>query len=161
MSRILSSANGTPKLKLVVLLLAFLFSMHSNAQVVFENPITSANPNTSNPYIIGQSNNSSVTVSGIGRGSGITGSNGNNRYSANNWTQGTSSNSNDYFYWTITPASCNEMDFTSLALTFERNANGPQNFALRSSLDNYTTDIWTYNYNTTVVQSQSISLAAS
>ncbi len=160
MSRFLSSANSTPKLKLVGLLVALIFSLDSNAQVVFENPITGANPNTSNPYILGQSFNSNVTVSGIGRGSGITGSNGNNRYSANNWTQGASSDNNDYFYWTLTPTACNEIDFSSLAISFERNANGPQNFALRSSIDNYASDVLTFSNNTTTVQSQTVSLNA-
>ena len=44
---------------------SILVSVGLNAQVVFENPITGANPNTSNPYIIGQSFNSNVSVSGI------------------------------------------------------------------------------------------------
>ena len=143
-----------------VLFVSILISTGLNAQVVFENPITGTNPNTSNPYTIGQTFNSNVAVSGIGRGSGITGSNGNNRYSANNWTLGASSDNNDYFYWTVTPASCNEIDFSSLALTFERSANGPQNFSLRSSIDNYASDIWTYNYTTTSVQSQTIPLTS-
>ena len=143
-----------------VLFVSILISMGLNAQIIFENPITGANPNTSNPYIIGQSFNSNVTVSGIGRGSGITGSNGNNRYSASNWTQGASSDNNDYFYWTLTPTACNEIDFSSLAISFERNANGPQNFALRSSIDNYASDVLTFSNNTTAVQSQTVSLNA-
>jgi hypothetical protein len=143
-----------------VLFVSILISMGLNAQVVFENSITGANPNTSNPYIIGQSFNSNVSVSGIGRGSGVTGSNANNRYSANNWTQGASSSSNDYFYWTVGPTGCNEIDFSSLEIAFERSSSGPQNFALRSSIDNYASDIWSYNYTSTVVQSQTISLAS-
>ena len=152
--------NRLSKINFSSLVAVFLISIGVNAQVIYENPITGPNPNTSNPYIIGQVNNSNLSVSGIGRGSGISGSSGNNRYSANNWTQGTSSSSNDYFYWTITPNSCNEIDFSSLALTFERSASGPQNFALRSSIDNYATDIWTYNYTTTTLQAQTISLAS-
>ena len=152
--------NRLSKINFSSLVAVFLISIGVNAQVIYENPITGPNPNTSNPYIIGQVNNSNLSVSGIGRGSGISGSNGNNTYSANNWTQGTSSSSNDYFYWTITPNSCNEIDFSSLALTFERSASGPQNFALRSSIDNYATDIWTYNYTTTTLQAQTISLAS-
>ncbi len=143
-----------------VLFVSILISTGLNAQVVFENPITGANPNTSNPYIIGQSFNSNVSVSGIGRGSGVTGSNANNRYSASNWTQGASSSSNDYFYWTVGPTGCNEIDFSSLEIAFERSSSGPQNFALRSSVDNYASDIWTYNYTSTAVQSQTISLAS-
>ena len=108
----------------------------------------------------GQTNNANLTVSGIGRGSGITGSNGNNRYNANNWTQGSSSSSNDYFYWTVGPSGCHEIDFSSLEIAFERSSSGPQNFALRSSVDNYASDIWTYNYTTTTLQSQTISLAS-
>ena len=153
--------NRLLKMNLSTFVVVFLLSIGVNAQVIYENPITGSNPNTSNPYIIGQVNNSNLSVSGIGRGSGITGSNGNNRYSANNWTMVSNSDNNDYFYWTITPNSCNEIDFSSLVLTFERSASGPQNFALRSSIDNYATDIWTFNYNTTALQSQSINLGAS
>ena len=157
----LGNQNKSFSLKFSSLFFLFLIATGLNAQVIFENSITGPNPNTSNPYTIGQSTNSNLTVSGIGRGSGITGSNGNNRYNANNWTQGASSDNNDFFYWTITPASCNEIDFSNLVIAFERSAAGPQNFALRSSLDNYATDIWTYNYNSTTVQSQTISLSSS
>ena len=104
----LGSQNKSFSLKFSSLVVAFLISMISNAQVIFENSITGSNPNTSNPYTTGQTNNANLTVSGIGRGSGITGSNGNNRYSASNWTQGASSDNNDYFYWTLTPNACNE-----------------------------------------------------
>ena len=159
-SNSLVKQNRILRLKYSSLFIAFIVSCVGNAQVIFENPITGANPNTSNPYIIGQSNNSSVTVSGIGRGSGISGSNGNNRYSANNWTQGTSSNSNDYFYWTVGPSGCHEIDFSSLEIAIERSSSGPQNFALRSSVDNYASDIWTYNYTTTTLQTQTIFLAS-
>ena len=160
MSIFVVSQNGILRLKYISFVFVILTAMGSNAQVIYENPITGSNPNTSDPYTIGQSNNSNLSVSGIGRGSGISGSNGNNRYSANNWTQGTSSNSNDYFYWTITPTSCNEIDFSSLEIAFERSSSGPQNFALRSSVDNYASDIWTYNYTTTTLQSQTISFAS-
>ena len=52
-------------------------------QTIFENPITGTNPNLNNPYTAGQIVNSNITVSGIGRGSGITGTNANDRYNAN------------------------------------------------------------------------------
>ena len=73
------SQNGILRLKYISFVFAILTAMGSNAQVIFENSITGSNPNTSNPYTTGQTNNANLTVSGIGRGSGITGSNGNNR----------------------------------------------------------------------------------
>jgi hypothetical protein len=77
--------------------IALIFvSWESYGQSIFTNPITGTNPNTSNPYTTGQTVNANITVSGIGRGTGITGQIASNEYSASGWESG-SFNSNDYF----------------------------------------------------------------
>ena len=97
----------------------FLGSMQGWGQSIFTNPITGSNPNSDNPYTTGQTIAAGITVSGIGRGSGITGTNASDRYNAAGWNS-VSFNANDYFEWTITPSSCREIDFTSFVYTSER-----------------------------------------
>ena len=121
-------------------LLVFAFSI-SKAQSIFDNPITGTNPNTSNPYTIGQAVNPNITASGIGRGTGITGANGNDRYNASQWTTNATIDLNDYFEFTLTPKPGIAIGFTSFVYSGQASANGPASFAFRSSLDGFTTDI--------------------
>ncbi|MFN0213399.1 MAG: T9SS type A sorting domain-containing protein [Saprospiraceae bacterium] len=126
-------------------LLIFLLSLSASTtwgQSIFDNPITGTNPNTSNPYTIGQNVDPNLTVSGIGRGTGISGTNANNRYNANGWNS-SSFDANDYFYWTLTPNAGQKINLTSLDYTGQVSATGPLSFAVRSSLDNYASDIAT------------------
>jgi hypothetical protein len=113
------------------------------AQSIFDNPITGTNPNTSNPYTIGQTVNANITASGIGRGSGIIGSNTNNRYNASQWNTAMVIDVNDYFEFTLTPNPGTSIGFTSFVYTGQASATGPINFAFRSSLDGYAGNIGT------------------
>ena len=93
-------------MKVLSLLGLLWFSSNLLGQSIWMNPITGTNPNTSNPYTTGQTVDPNITVSGIGRGSGIAGSNANDRYSASGWSTG-AIDLNDYFEFTITPnATC-------------------------------------------------------
>ncbi|MFN9109928.1 MAG: hypothetical protein ACK5XN_07645, partial [Bacteroidota bacterium] len=80
------------------------------------NAITGTTPNLSNPFTTGDVVAGNMTVSGIGRGSGISGSNANDRYNATSWNQ-SSLDANDYFYFTLTPAAGYEIDFTNFIYT--------------------------------------------
>ena len=121
------------------------------AQSIFENPITGTNPNTANPYTAGQTVNANITVSGIGRGSGITGSNTNNRYNATGWNS-IALDVNDYFEFIITPNSGVAINFISVNFTLQNSASGPAtNWVLRSSRDGFANDIGTINSNATGV----------
>jgi hypothetical protein len=126
---------------------AFLFltsillgSLDVQAQSIFTNPITGTNPNTDNPYTAGQSVDPNLTVSGIGRGPGITGNNANDRYNANNWNS-VSLDSNKYFEFTLTPISGYQINFVSFAYTGQASGTGPTNVAFRSSLDGFSANI--------------------
>jgi hypothetical protein len=88
-------------LKYLLLIVFIVVSNGIIGQVIFTNPITGTNPNTSNPYTIGQNFEGNITVSGIGRGAGINGSNANDRYSARNWSTG-GIDMTDYFEFTLT-----------------------------------------------------------
>jgi hypothetical protein len=107
---------------------------------IFSNPITGTNPNTSNPYTNGQIVNSNITVSGIGRGSGITGASANDRYTASGWNS-TSLDINDYFEFTLTPNSGYTISFENFIYTGQASGTGATTVALRSSLDSFGSNI--------------------
>lgn len=122
--------------------LAFLCSVQNSwGQSIFSNPITGTNPNTSNPYTTGQTVATGITVSGIGRGSGIGEQNRNDSYYARNWTNSSTIDLTDYFEWTLTSGVCRTISFTQMDLDIYKNGDGPRNLVLRSSLDNYTNNI--------------------
>jgi hypothetical protein len=149
-------------IKVVVLIVAVFASGLSTAQSIFSNAITGNNPSNQDPYATNQVLATGVTSTGIGQGGGLNNSNSTNTYNANSWsTNGTlNTGNNEYFDWTITPTGCNEIDFASLILFYQRTTSGPQNIALRSSLDNYATNIWTTTFTVIVEQSATIDLSA-
>ncbi|MEO6490473.1 MAG: YDG domain-containing protein [Ferruginibacter sp.] len=117
---------------------------------IFSNPITGTNPNLANPYTAGQVVNVNITVSGIGRGSGITGTNANDRYTASGWNS-VAFDANDYFEFTLIPNSGYRIDFSSFNYTAQASATGPTTFALRSSVDGYSSNIGTPNSTGTTI----------
>jgi Secretion system C-terminal sorting domain len=107
---------------------------------IWNNAITGTNPNNNNPYTTGDNVASNLTVSGITRGNGLNGQNQNNRFTASNWSTNGSINNNDYFEFTLTPASGYRINFTSFAYTGQVSTGSPS-FVFRSSLDSYTANI--------------------
>lgn len=132
----------SPKTMLIALL---IIGNASLAQSIWTNPITGSNPNSTDPYIIGQTVDATITVSGIGRGSGITGNAGNDRYNATAWTT-SGLDLTDYFTFTLTPAANYKINLSSFEFTLQRSSTGPVNYALRSSIDNFASDISTGAY---------------
>ncbi|WP_100611171.1 T9SS type A sorting domain-containing protein [Confluentibacter lentus] len=115
-------------------------------QSIFNNPITenAINAEVNNPYTNGQYFDPSITVSGIGKGTGVSGiaTGTNDRYNVRGWSTG-SIDANDYFEFTITPNAGYEIDFGNFVYTSQASAGGPTLFAFRSSLDGYTSNIGT------------------
>lgn len=133
-------------MRIILLTCWILITINSKSQI-WSNDITATNPNTSNPFTSGQMVNSNITVSGIGRGSGITGVNTNNRYNAVNWA-GTSLDLDQYFSFTLTPNNNNpnyQIYFSNFTYTGQASPTGPTSFTFRSSLDNFNSDIGTAN----------------
>src|SRR5690606_35144675 len=93
-----------------------------------------------NPYTDGQAFAANITVTGIGRGSGIKGEDANNRYNASGWNTA-SLDGNNYFEFTLTPNPNFKIDFTGFIYEAQTSGTGPVSFAFRSSLDNFTSDI--------------------
>ncbi len=118
------------------------FAGQAIAQSIWTNPITGTNPNTSNPYTAGQTVNTNIGVSGIGRGTGINGSNAVDRYDATGW-DAVATQWDDYFTFTLTPNSGFKINLVSFVYTGQASAQGPSNFAFRSSLDGFSANIGT------------------
>ncbi|AWA30059.1 hypothetical protein HYN48_08185 [Flavobacterium magnum] len=106
---------------------------------IFYNLIVDTNPSLSNPYTNGQFVAANLSASGIGRGAGISGNAGADRYNATGW--GVAFDATDYFEFTLSPQGGNEIDFTNLIFSMLRSGTGPTNLAVRSSLDTYTANI--------------------
>lgn len=127
------------KIKITFLAVWLLCCLTSFGQSIFDNPITGTNPNTANPYTAGQTVNGNITVTGIGRGSGITGTNANNRYNANGWST-SGIDMNDYFEFTLTPNSGYKINFVSFVYTGALSS-GSSTHEFRSSVDGFTASI--------------------
>ena len=125
---------------LFILCLAFVSTAW--AQSIFSNPITGTNPNTSDPYTTGQTVTPAccLTATGIGRGTGITGANANDRYNANSWNTATL-DPTAYFTFTLTPNVGQEIDFVSFVYTGQASNAAINSFAFRSSVDGFTADL--------------------
>jgi hypothetical protein len=126
---------------LLLILLTSIVSETVYGQSIFTNPIMGTNPNTTNPYIAGQIVDPNITVSGIGRGTGISGTNANDRYNTNGWST-TVIDLTDYFEFTLTPNGGFKIDFASFVYTGLVSAGTPS-FSFRSSIDGFTTNIGT------------------
>ncbi len=140
------------------LLMTIIFGQ-AFTQSIFNNPITGTNPNSSNPYTTGQTVSAGITVSGIGRGSGITGSNTNNRYNATGWNSA-ALDANDYYEFIITPNAGSGINFIGLQITLQHSSTGPANYVLRCGTDAFTSNIGTLVSNTTTGAINTISLTA-
>ncbi|HOW32106.1 MAG TPA: hypothetical protein PLP88_11080, partial [Bacteroidales bacterium] len=112
---------------------------------IFANPITGSSPGNSNPYTTNQTFNANISVSGIGRGTGVTGATGNDRYNTTGWTTTTSIDVNDYFEFILTPNLGYKINFDNLNFTFQRSNSGPSVFKVRTSLDAFNSDLGTFN----------------
>lgn len=157
MKRILSITKNLWSFAFLMLMVTPVFG-----QVIFTNPIDGANPSADNPFTTGQIVDPNVTVSGIGRGSGVNGVAVNGSYAARDWNSvdfAAAVVDNDYFEWTITPDAGNFINFQDLVINLTRNnIDFGTNVVLRSSADGFTTDIYAFDF---VSNSSTISLAAS
>src|SRR5690554_1868626 len=89
---IITNHNNIPitmkRITIYITTLLLLFSINNVlGQSIWENPIDGENPSfsTSNPFTSGDITDPNITVSGIGRGSGISGNDASDRYNANGW----------------------------------------------------------------------------
>lgn len=112
---------------------------------VWSDPITGSQPGNSQNFqsSSGTTVNANISVSGISKGSGLSGNNANDRYNADQWNL-SALDANDYFTFTLTPISNNpsyQIYFSSFTYIGQTSTTGPVNFAFRSSLDGFASDI--------------------
>lgn len=89
-------------------------------------------------------NHPNLNSSTISRGSGLNASNNADRFNATKWALASIANAvigNDYMEVTLTPNSGYSFSVTSITINFQRSLTGPSAIALRSSLDNYTSNL--------------------
>lgn len=114
--------------------------VNTTPTTIWTNPINNSAPNSFNPYVLDQTVNTNMTVSGIGRGTGISGNAASGRYNASGWNSPTI-DANDYFYFILTPNTGFEVDLASLTYSGQASGSGPTSFALKSSLDGFVSNI--------------------
>lgn len=132
------------KAKAVILGILFtvLACTGANADVISHNDITGDDPGLQNPYDTGiTSDYPDITASGIGR-VGLTGRTANDRYNASSWSTG-ALDTDSYFAFTLDANDGYAINFDSFEYHAQRSSTGPTEFAFRSSLDGFTTNIGT------------------
>lgn len=129
-------------LVLLVAAALLLAGTSANAQSICSNTIDGTDTYLQNPFTTGDVVDPNLTVSGIGRGAGLSGNTAGNRYNARSWSFDALDEA-DYFTWTLTPSTGYEIDFTSVNGAWQRSSTGPNQFALRTSLDSFGSDIAT------------------
>ncbi|MBC7937450.1 MAG: choice-of-anchor D domain-containing protein, partial [Rhizobacter sp.] len=107
---------------------------------VWTNDINGTNPGQTTPYTTGQVFDPNITVSGIVRSTGVNGNTGNDRYNTNNWN--TSLDLAKYLEFSLNPTSGYEINFTNFVYTGQVSSGSPL-IAIRSSLDNFSSNIGT------------------
>ncbi len=97
------------------------------------------------------SNIANISAASLTLGSGITAAANGNRFGGSGWfdagntaggnTLGEAINGNSYIQFIVTPTGGATFSATSLDFTWDRSATGPSSVALRSSFDNFATDL--------------------
>jgi len=83
-----------------------------------------------------------ATFSPMGRGAGVTASVGANTFAATGWST-MALDATDYFTFSVQPATGFQARLDSIVLDERRSSSGIRNWAVRSSLDNFATDLIT------------------
>ncbi len=105
--------------------------------------VSGTNPNSSNPFAAQQDNGTFIGSSGVGNGALLNTSETGGVFNASGWSSSaaTDAGSAGYFYWSVQPARGTAFSGGNLRFTLFRNDSGPQEYGLRSSLDNFASDI--------------------
>ena len=148
------SSFKTLKFHFLYVFLFICFSVNfAEAQNIWNNSITGINPQDTNPYVSGQTKDANITVVGIKRSSSLGNSiaSYNDSFVAKGWTTANAINTGDYFEFTLAANTCYKINFSQFiyASSYKYGSficpdpEGPQSFAVRSSVDNYASDIAT------------------
>ncbi len=117
---------------------------------IWSDPISGTSPSSSNPWTSSQTVQADdyINVSGIGRGPGASATAANDRYNMNSWNT-TSIDLTSYFTFTITPVNGYKLNLTNFVYAGQVSS-GSNSFALRSSIDNFASNIGTASTGATI-----------
>jgi len=132
--------NQKSLIKAILILLLTLNTVQAELLSTYTFTDTIGNEATIEPD--NQPNNG--TLSAINRGTGLTPKNAKGTFNAQNWSTGTL-DLTDYYSLTIQPKCGFEMTLTSLTLDEKRSNKGIRNWSIRSSLDDFATDLKTFH----------------
>jgi hypothetical protein len=135
-------------------LVAFVMLMAAPAfgQLLYTNSITGT-IDSSTPLTSGGISDPRITVSGLSRGAGVAPVTTSNAFAASGWTEANftaADTAGDFFEWTITPGAGEVINFQNLLIALQRNNNllGSSIF-LRSSVDGFSTNVFSFNLTNT------------
>ncbi|MDG5490151.1 T9SS type A sorting domain-containing protein [Psychroserpens sp. SPM9] len=117
---------------LALLLFAFGFSQSTI--------VTVDRPNIIGPTATG--NSPEIASTGLFRGSGVSLASTGANFTSNQWngtSQAEAATNNDYIEWSVSASADNSIEITEFDIRTRRNANGPTNWQVFYSLDNFTT----------------------
>lgn len=136
--------------KLLVTLFVVVFcTVNSNAQLLQWNTFGNLGTETTEPSV---ANDVNIAASNLTQGTITAVANGNRFGGSNWWNTGNTATGNtiteavagnDYIEFIVTPNSGFTFTPTSLVFSWDRSASGPQNVALRSSVDGYAANLGT------------------
>ena len=135
------------RLLLVALVVFVLNSSSSYGQLLQWNTFGNTGTETTEPSV---ANDANVAPANLTFGAGVSAVGNANRFGGNNWFDTGDTNptllaesitGNDYIEFTVTPNSGFSFTPTSFVFNWDKSGTGPQNVALRSSVDGYTTNL--------------------
>ena len=125
----------------IITIVLLLFSQFLMAQILtFEFDALNGDEETAGS----NTNNANIESSVISRGDGLTATANTHRFNAKNWGENdiaTAVSNDDYMEFTITPNTGYEFSVDSIYLQLRRSSKGPRGIAIRSSLDNFATNL--------------------
>ena len=138
LKRVLNSAFCT------VFLLSFVCATNANAALILQwNTFGNAGTETTESSTFNAANFQSSILNF--EGSVVNPAANGNRFGGNNWSTGATSAAavatNNFFQFTVTPTDGASYNATSLEFIWDRSGTGPSSVALRTSIDNFATDV--------------------
>ena len=109
------------------------------------NPIDGSNPGNNTVFNSGNVSSAFVSVSGIEAGSGLSNNSGNDRFNKRGFESSGNLVSDDYFELTFSPQAGYQLNLSSVMFTLQKSSTGPVQFAVRTSADNFSSNIETFS----------------
>jgi hypothetical protein len=125
----------------LLLTISFLCSFFISKAQLFNYNATGTN-GTTNALAPQNLNNTNLRASILSRGNGVLASSATDRLASTDWTTlPTTTSNSDYYSFHIATNTGQRISLTNIQVVSDRNTNGVRNFVIRSSLDNFTSNL--------------------